>query len=315
MGRSEGMKSKDTAHVNLTFLLTVIMYLSVSFAISMYQSAFDRSVPFPALILLSQFALFLFPFLYAVRSGHFAEKTGLRPISFGTVVLVLLMMLCLEPLLTFVNALSQCFVEAPTTDMIIEEATRYGFLQMFFLVALLPAFCEEVVYRGVFFQTYAKVSVVPGALLSALLFGVMHGNLNQFAYAFIMGFAFALVVYATKSLFASMLMHLTVNGLSTVLVYAMQNSSALKEAVGQAEEVRMTVPYVLKNYGLIAIGGTFLAFVLFKAIAQKCGTWGDICESFRAKGNFRMFRRLFTAPLLIAVVVMIGLMILSELAG
>ena len=309
------MKSKETAHVNLTFLLTVIMYLSVSFGISFYQSAFEKSVPFPALILLSQFALFLFPFLYAVRSGHFAEKTGLRPISFGTVVLVVLMIICLEPLLTFVNALSQCFVESPTTDMIIEQATHYGFLQMFFLVALLPAFCEEIVYRGVFFQTYGKISVIPGALLSALLFGAMHGNLNQFAYAFLMGFAFALVVYATKSLFASMLMHLTVNGLSTILVFAMRESDALKEAVEQTDKVQMTVPYVLKNYGLIALFGTCLACVLFKAIAQKCGTWDDICKSFRAKNKFRMFLRLFTVPLVTALVVMMALMILSELVG
>lgn len=302
------MKSRDVEKVNLVFLLTAIIYLSVSFFVSLYQRG-GRELPFPALITISQMSLFIVPFLYALKSGKFADKTGLRPISIGNGLLAMLLALCLNPVLTFVNGLSQCFVEAPTTDMIIDQAKSYGFAQMFVLVALMPAICEELVYRGVFFRTYRTKSVVPGALLSGLLFGVMHGNLNQFIYAMMMGFIFALTVYATKSLVASMLMHLTVNGLSTVLLFVVDNTN-----LEAAQQTELTVPYVLRTFTGPAVLGGVLAFLLFRTIAKRCGTWEHIRDAFAEKGKIGAFFRLFTLPLAAAVIGMIALMILAEFA-
>ncbi len=303
------MKSRDVEKVNLVFLLTAILYLVASFVVSALQRD-GSSLPFPALILISQFSLFIAPFLYAVQKGHFTERTGLKPLSLTNGILVMLMALCLSPLLTFVNALSQCFVKAPTTDLIIEQAKSYGFVQMFLLVALLPAFCEELVYRGVFFRTYRAQAVVPGAMLSALLFGIMHGNLNQFIYAMLMGFIFALTVYATESLVASMLMHLTINGLSTILLFAVGDSELAEESAN----IELTVPNVLKVYTGPAVVGSILAFLLFRKIAKRCETWDHIREAFAAEDKPGKFLRLFTLPLAITVIGMIALMIYAEFA-
>lgn len=316
-GRSVFMKSKETAHVNLAFLLTVIVYLAVSFCIELWQVATKSELAFPPLIIISQLGLFAVPFLYAVKKGNIRESLGFHKISVGTGVLVVLLMICLEPVLTFINALSQCFVDAPTTEMITEQSKVYPFPVMFLLVAVLPAFCEEIVYRGVFFQTYRKEAVVPGALLSAFLFGVLHGNLNQFAYALFMGFVIALTVYVTKSIISGMLMHLTVNGVSTILLYALQNSETLQEEVTAAQEKtgQFTVIGVLTDYGFTALFGGMLAFILFQAIARKCSMWRELGEAFRAEGKTKAFFGLFTWPLTAAVAVMIGLMVMSEFVG
>ena len=314
--RSIFMKSRETAHVNLAFLLTAIVYLSVSFCIELWSLATKSELPFPALIIISQLGLFAVPFLYAVKRGNIGENLGFHKISVGTGILVVLLMICLEPVLTLINALSQCFVDAPTTEMITENAKIYPFPVMFLLVAIMPAICEEIIYRGVFFQTYRKEAVIPGALLSAFLFGVLHGNLNQFAYTFFMGFIIALTVYVTKSILAGMLMHLTVNGLSTILLYVMQKSQSLQEQVAEVQETteQFTVVGVISDYGFMAFFGGLLAYILFQAIARKCGTWRELGEAFRAEGKAKAFFGMFTWPLIAAVAVMIGLMVLSELA-
>ena len=167
------MKRKE--EVNLVFLLTVAVYLAASFVISMLPS-----LPFVPLILTSQLVILCVPFVYAVRRGNVKEEIIGKGLSFGNIILLVMFTLCIEPLLTLINGVSQCFFKTPTTDMITGEATKKPFIVMFLMVALLPAICEEFVYRGVFFRGYEKIGVVPGAILSGFLFGVLHGNLNQF---------------------------------------------------------------------------------------------------------------------------------------
>ena len=303
------MKSRDVISVNLVFTLTVLVYLLASVAVSF----FSEQIPFWLLLVVSQASLLVVPAVYAIRSGKVRERTGIHKISGGTAVLTVLLILCMEPVLTFLNALSQCFVDTPTTSMIIDASSTYPFPVMFLIVALMPAICEEFVYRGVFFHTYKEEAVVPGAVLSGLLFGIMHGNLNQFVYAFFMGFAFSMTVYATGTLCSSMIMHLVVNGLSTVLLYVipLMNNPELAEMMTETGE-KMTVSSVLKTYTFPAVIGLALSVYVYQAIAKRCGKWDDIRDAFRAKGKTRAFRRLITLPLAGCILLMTGLMVLAE---
>lgn len=292
------MKRKE--EVNLVFLLTVAVYLAVSFAVSMFPS-----LPFVPLILLSQFAIACVPFAYAFRRGNVKEEIIGKGIGPGNIILLVMLTLCIEPFLTLINGLSQCFFKTPTTDMITEEAAKKPFIVMFLLVAVLPAVCEEFVYRGVFFRGYEKIGVVPGAILSGLLFGVLHGNLNQFTYAFVMGVIFALAVYATGSLLAGTVMHLTVNGLSTILLYVLTETQ---------ETETLTLPVLLRSFAVPALFGLILAWFLFRAIANNCGTWENLKEEFHKRGKMKTFLGMFTVPLVAGVLLMVLLMILAEIA-
>ena len=49
------------------------------------------------------------------------------------------------------------------------------------------------------------------ALMSGLLFGCFHLNINQALYAFVMGIVFAYMVEATGSLWSSVIAHFAVN--------------------------------------------------------------------------------------------------------
>ena len=101
-------------------------------------------------------------------------------------------------------------------------------LWLLFLVALTPAICEELVFRGVLLQGLSReMTMWRSVILSALLFGIFHLSFEtviRFLPTAWIGMLLGYVVWHTRSLFASMLMHFVNNGLAVLLV----SSAALR---------------------------------------------------------------------------------------
>lgn len=88
------------------------------------------------------------------------------------------------------------------------------------LLALLPAIGEELVFRGIIFSGLKSAKGKAFAVVgSSLLFALMHGNLAQFVYPFIMGLVFSMVVLRTGNLLYSMIVHFVNNALVIVFSY------------------------------------------------------------------------------------------------
>lgn len=83
-------------------------------------------------------------------------------------------------------------------------------------VVLAPV-TEEVIFRGLIFSRLERA--MPGwlaAVLSALAFGLCHGQPVWMAYAFVLGLVFAFLRLRTGSILPSMLAHFIFNGISPV---------------------------------------------------------------------------------------------------
>ncbi len=88
------------------------------------------------------------------------------------------------------------------------------------LVAVLPAICEELIFRGVVLQGLRKnFSDVTAILLSALMFALMHGSLEQLVYPFIMGAILGWICLRTGSIWGSAIVHFINNALVVILAY------------------------------------------------------------------------------------------------
>lgn len=88
-----------------------------------------------------------------------------------------------------------------------------------FLFALLPALCEETLFRGVILNSLRKYGLTVSVGLSALFFSVMHMNLLQLPYTFLLGIVLGLVVYFTRNLWLSVLMHFVNNSAVLIINY------------------------------------------------------------------------------------------------
>lgn len=80
---------------------------------------------------------------------------------------------------------------------------------------------EELVFRGLVFGTVRKNrSFGQAAVMSALLFGIYHGNVLQGAYGFFMGILLAWVMERRRTISAPVLMHMSANMTSVVMTLA-----------------------------------------------------------------------------------------------
>lgn len=117
----------------------------------------------------------------------------------------------------------------------IEEMFKssYGML-IVVLVCIIAPIVEEIVYRGAILKGLEKLKISPAValIISSLIFGFIHvltaGDYAQvFPYIF-MGLALGFVYQKTKSLVASVAIHMLINTISSSLQFFLMMLEALK---------------------------------------------------------------------------------------
>ena len=77
--------------------------------------------------------------------------------------------------------------------------------------AVLPAICEEFVYRGILCHEYEKGGVLRAIIVSSVFFALLHFNLQNLPLYFFSGVILAMTLYSTRSLFGAILTHFLYN--------------------------------------------------------------------------------------------------------
>lgn len=94
--------------------------------------------------------------------------------------------------------------------------------RLFRMVAITAGLCEEVIYRGfVMWYLAIWITIIPAALVSAILFGFAHIYIGipHVIRSMIIGAVFALVVLGTGSLWPAVFLHAVIDLFSGGLVY------------------------------------------------------------------------------------------------
>lgn len=147
------------------------------------------------------------------------EMLGFHKIKISSFLMVLLFTFLIMPMSTALNAISMLFVDN-TVNAISGDVLQMPFPVMLFMIGIFGPFCEEFVFRGIIFRGYKNSgSVFWSVFWSALLFGLMHLNFNQAAYAIALGIMFALLVEATGSLWSSVIAHMVFNSWQVCIMY------------------------------------------------------------------------------------------------
>ncbi len=311
----------SSKNVNRLFLFLVVFFLAASLLLGVVDLSF---LPLPLRLMISQALIFVPSFVYCrVRRVSLGELIPFRRMRPSVWILVVVCTYLMYPLLIVLNAISLFFVESGTADLM-NSVSQGGFVTMALLTALLPAFVEEFVFRGILFSTYKRNKFLPAVFLSAFLFGCMHMNFNQFLYAFVLGIYLALLVEATGSIFSSMLAHFTINFTSVVVTFALPK---LMDVVGQTQAVGISPEMAqssgsflttmdetsllflivgLAFWGIVALGTTAGAVGVYIAIAHLSKRWDHVKTMTRAGTR----ERILSIPVVVAAALAIAAMIL-----
>lgn len=122
--------------------------------------------------------------------------------------------------------------------------------QAFFLVIAAPLM-EEFLFRRTVIERLLPYGEKAALITSALLFGLFHGSINQICYAFTLGLVFGYVYLKTRRLRYTVILHMTINGLSSLLLPALLN--LVTRSMQGASIYSAQMDSVLATPGVIAI--------------------------------------------------------------
>ncbi|MCH5248660.1 MAG: CPBP family intramembrane metalloprotease [Lachnospiraceae bacterium] len=131
---------------------------------------------------------------------------------------------------------------------------------VFFVIALAPAICEEMLFRGLIYNSMkARYRVSTAITIVAVLFGIYHMSLVKFIPTGLLGLVLCYVAYKTGSIYPSMMMHFINNAVSVaVSLYPERIEKVFpilyKESVSVAEVLILMVVGLV----LLGIGGILL---------------------------------------------------------
>ncbi|HEX6981130.1 MAG TPA: CPBP family intramembrane glutamic endopeptidase [Balneolaceae bacterium] len=154
------------------------------------------------------------------------------------VALTSVLILSVQPTIWFLawlNALipmPDFFSNMQSTQMEMIESYLTGdhlILITLFHVALVPAICEETLYRGYVLRAFQKSwSIWPAIIVSGLIFGLYHLQLNNLIPLASLGILFAFVTWVSESIYPAIVAHFINNG-GSVLVGKYYPESAFAE--------------------------------------------------------------------------------------
>lgn len=85
------------------------------------------------------------------------------------------------------------------------------------LISIIGPIFEEFIFRKILVDRTIKYGVRVSIIMSATLFALIHGNLNQFFYAFLMGGFFAYVYIKTGKITYTIILHIFINLMGSVV--------------------------------------------------------------------------------------------------
>lgn len=300
----------NSKKANRLFLSVVLMHFVLIFVLIVSSQFFSLGIVLNLLV--SQLTILLPAcisiFLNKKKIG--ISDLGFQKMKLSTVFLTILYTLLCMPLITVVNAITMLFVDN-TVIAISSDILALPFPVSLLIIAMIGPFSEEFVFRGIMYHSYRKDGNALGAVvLSALVFGFMHMNLNQAGYAFVIGIALAVLMIATGSIWAPMVMHFMINGQSVCMMYIteyfMPGTLAAESAAMTKQDLLMTIGI----YSVIAAVTTVLAICLLIFIADREGHKGELCGLLTKDENAK---RRITPALVVALVLAFVYMVIEAL--
>ena len=301
---------------NWTFLAIILFNAAAMVILAIFAGKIKLSM-IPAL-LVSQ-GIVLVPVLLSLIVTRTRLKGFIpcKKIKFTSVLMIIAVTYLSMPLISVTNLISMLFVENEANNLMAGFEGISPFL-LVLIVGILGPMNEEFIFRGVLYHGYRQSGRIIGAVvLSSVLFGMMHLNFNQMAYAIVVGIIGVLLIECTGSIFASMIFHATINTTSMLAAFAQGAIGKDSADIQNATEAMSNLTYKetlcigISVYMVIALIATALAGCLIYVIARNekrtahMEALGEICK-------IKKKEKLFSVPLWIAMGLCMAYMILSE---
>lgn len=196
---------------------------------------------------------------------------------------------------SIVLAVACVFLFEPLTSLILDGLTHIGFhvegdltyvMDTWWRVilgviayAVLPAFAEEMLFRGIVQKAYAgRCTAFCTIFMSTASFVIMHGSLQQFIYQIVLGVILSALAYYTGSVLYSIIFHFT-NNLTVVIMSLVGVPKYMGDNgffyLGTAWGILLPIVFAVIGVGLIVLLVWYLRIHYRDKVKQNITVDGD----------------------------------------
>lgn len=154
---------------------------------------------------------------------------------------------------------------SPVDDAIADLVSELNPLTAFFVMVLLAPALEEWIFRKLLVDRTIRYGEGTAIFLSGLMFGLFHGNLNQFVYTFLVGAFWAFIYVKTGRLRYTIYLHMALNFMGSVgslffldAISTLEGGSSAMNGfhflLGMLLPLAIVIPYLIVVFGLVISG-------------------------------------------------------------
>jgi uncharacterized protein len=229
---NSGFQSKlSIAGVNILYLLSLILLITAG--------SFVQHRSFNSGILITEFVLIALPgFLYVMlRKSNLRQELRFNKIKLMDILLIVFIFMCGYPVAVFFNLLGSIFVsifgKLITSPIPIANSFNEYFV-LLLIVAGSAGICEEILFRGLIMRGYESLGKWQSIIFTAVLFSMLHINIQNILGPLFLGILLGYVVYTTNSIFAGMIGHFINNAISVTIGFFVMQLPMVRNAQAQS---------------------------------------------------------------------------------
>ena len=183
-----------------------------------------------------------------------SEKPG--PLRFVKYIAITLTLMWLGNLFGLaITALLGVAMNAEISNPVTELINSSNILLNLFLISIIGPIFEEIIFRKILIDRTIKYGAKVSIIISAVIFGFIHGNLNQFFYAFLIGGFFAYVYIKTGSIKYSIILHIITNIMGSIVsIFIVSSTDAITQGSFTAFDLVGVAIYLIIVLGSLFIG-------------------------------------------------------------
>lgn len=193
------------------------------------------------------------------------ERRKMKPGAFVIAVIMCFAVMYISNIVGQIITIIISHLKGGAVQNVVAQMTNETSLWVIILYMVICApIMEEYIFRKLIVDRTACFGQGVAIVVSGLMFGLFHGNLNQFAYAFTLGIFLAYLYVKTGNIKITIALHMMINfvgGFLSTILFRVVDLEAMDAALASPDP-QVMMDYVMNNLGgLIAI--MLFAFFVF----------------------------------------------------
>ncbi len=252
----EGGTALSFSHTFTAPILCAVVYILILATRSLDLATSSGTEAYLTIAAIQLF-VFMIPSVFYIRLRSLDMRDDLRlrlpsPDKIMFLVLCTAVLILTSVLLSAVGGVLGTDIYEKNIEITMPELdSGTGALYYAVCFAVIPAVCEEMLFRSIIMSEYQKSSILSAVILSSLFFAMLHFSLPNFPFYFFAGLVLSVCTYATGSSISSFAVHL---GYNLFALFGGDTVRVVVDSIGELSLIVIVCLMLLLLFLTLALG-------------------------------------------------------------